>query len=314
MARRILLLSLVFAWFARPSHLLADQPSVQSRLSAAVAEVGAELQLEVEVSGASGETAPPEVTVDGLEIRYAGPSSSTQIQFINGRVLKDVRTTHVYQVVPQKEGDFTIPALSVAVDGKTFRTQPIGLKVQKGAAGQDGSAQGAQARAFAEIRTKRTDAYVGEALDVEVRLYVDAQIRLEEVTNAPELTSDSFTVQKFPRFEEDSEQRDGRLYRVVIFRTSLTPTKAGKLEIGPCTIPFVAQVQRQRRNRPKSLFGGLLDDDFFDPFGAFAERRRFDAKAAAFTLNVKPLPTTGRPKSFSGAVGQFSFEAEVREE
>lgn len=276
--------------------------SLQAQLSDQVTEVGSEVELSITITGANGDPTVSNLQVEGLDIQYEGPQVSRQIQMMNGQFSQTVQTTLVYRITPKREGDFTIPALTIKVDGNTYDTRPTSLKVTKGAQQQGG-------QVFAEIKIPKKTIYVGETLSLEVRLWVDGQIRLDEVTNAPELSGDSFSLQKFPRVEQGVDQKDGRTYRVFTFRTSMTPTKAGKLSIGPCDIPFVAQVPRQKQKRQRG-FGSIFDDDFFDPFGAFAERKRYTAKAAALELDVKPLPTQNKPANFSGGIGQFTFDAE----
>jgi hypothetical protein len=288
--------------------LRAADVSVNAQLSHRAAEVGAAVQLQIEVKNGN-RTDPPDVSVEGLSIRYEGSPRSQRVEWINGRVSQEIQTTHIYQVTPKREGDFTIPAITVQVDGQTYRTQPVALKVQKGAP-DAGNASG-EAKAFAEIEVKNKSAYVGEAVPVEVRLYVDERARLEDVTHMPELTSDAFTTQKFPRFTTQKETRDGRSYNVIVFRTVMTPSKAGKLTIGPCDIPFIAQKPRNRPKQRRSVFDSIFgNDDFFDPSGIFGERQRYNAQAPAIEFEVKPLPSEGRPRDFAGAVGQFHFEAE----
>jgi hypothetical protein len=288
--------------------LRAADVSVSARLSHRVAEVGAAVQLQIEVKNGD-RTEPPDVRVEGLEIRYEGSPRSQRVEIINGRVNRESETTHVYQIVPKREGDFTIPGINVEVDGQVYRTQPVALKVQKGAPGTADAS--AEARAFAEIEVKKKTAYVGEAVPVEVRLYVDVRARLEDVTNMPELVGDGFTTLKFPQPGDVRETRDGQTYRVIVFRTVMTPGKAGKLSIGPCEIPFIAQKPRPRLKRQRSVFDSIFgNDDFFDPFGAFTERQRYTATAPAVEIEVKPLPAEGRPRDFSGAVGKFQFTAE----
>lgn len=300
MRARVLALIAMFA----ASLAAAADVSVSAQFSHRTAEVGSQVQFQIEIKGAGGDVTPPTVQVDGLEVRFAFPSTSHQVQFINGRMTSERKTTLVYEVVPKREGDFLIPPLQLEVEGKIYRTEPAALKVQKGGAMQDGSAP---LNALAEIEVKRTRVYLGEVVPVEVRLLADERMRVEEVPNMPELTGDGFTIQKFPKFTQSKEVREGREYTVVSFRTAMTPTKAGKLSIGPCEIPFIAQVQRAKRQQRRSLFDQFFSDDFFNPLNT--ERRRFTATAAAVELDVRPLPVDGRPRSFSGAVGQFEFEA-----
>jgi hypothetical protein len=284
--------------------------SVRSQLTHRSVETGTAAQLHVIVSGHTSETVPPDVTVDGLDIEYLGPSTSRQISIVNGQMSSRVQTTHVFQIIARNEGDFTIPALEVQVEGRSYRTQPIGLKAVKPStpAGDPDAAP----RHFAEISIGKKTAWLGEVLPVELRLYVDGRIRLEEVTHMPELTGDGFTMQKFPRFEQERETRDGREYNVVVFRTVMVPGKAGKLKIGPCEIPFVGQIPVARaRNRNRSVFDSLFgDDDFFGQLRGYSERRRLSGEAEAVEIEIKPLPADGRPASFTGAVGQFQFAGE----
>ena len=70
--------------------------------------------------------APGIPRVDGLEIVPVGQQSSMQI--INGVVTAN--SAYIYQVTPNRAGHFTIPAITAAGAGST---QPIGLRVEKGA-------------------------------------------------------------------------------------------------------------------------------------------------------------------------------------
>jgi hypothetical protein len=264
------------------------------------------MQLEIHVSGGEVDEGAPSIKVDGLDINFVGPSYSRRFEIINGRTKVSVDTTYIYQVTAEREGDFAIPAVSLKVGGRTYNTQRIALKVQKGNArsGDVRSGESAKVIAFAEVDVAKKTAYVGEVVPVEVRLYLTAGVRAE-VTSVIEIPGDGFTVQKTPEPLQQSEMRNGTEYNVFTYRTVMTPSKAGKLSVGPTEIPFVAQVPRPGRSQLRS-FGGTLFEDFFD----FSERRRFNAKAPAVEIDVKPLPAEGRPKNFSGAVGHFSFQAD----
>jgi hypothetical protein len=300
---------LCLAWLMSTVVALAQEVSVTARIGERTTEVNEPVQFEIEVSGATGNVDPPDVKVDGLEIQYAGPSSSRNIQIINGRMTSEIKTTFMYQIMPKREGDFTIPGQMLVVDGRPYKTQPIALKVQKG--GDSGTEQGNGQRAFAEIVADKRTAYVGETFPVEVRFYVDRAVRMGEM-NMPSLGEGSFTAQKFPQPQQTIENRNGRDYTVYIFRTAVAPTKTGKLTLGPTDITFLAQMplpggqaRRQRRNSP---FGML--DDLFNMRDSFGQVARYTVKAETLEIDVKTLPTEGRPKGFSGAIGHFEFEAE----
>lgn len=311
MRARISQLVTLCVWLASAALAVSADVAVSARLSHRTAEVGETVQLEVEVDGAQSDVEPPEIKVDGLEVRYAGPSTSQNIQVVNGRVTTERKTTHIYRVVASREGDFTIPPLWLVVDGRPYKTEPIALKVEKARESSNGEVQ---TRAFAEVEVTKKSAYVGEVLPVEVRFYLDSEVGFDGEMNVPSLGENGFTAQKFPQPQQQMETRNGRQYRTIIFQTAVTPTKAGKLTLGPCEIPFVAQMplssEDQGRTRRRNDPFNMLFDDFFGARRRMSPPQRYVAKAAAVEIDVKPLPTEGRPKDFSGAVGRFQFEAE----
>jgi hypothetical protein len=285
---------------------------IRALVRPATTQVGESVQFSIEIDNARGRIMGPEVTVDGLEVVYRGTSQRHQTQLGTGGSSSTSTFSLNYEVVAKREGDFTIPALNVVVDGKTLQTKPVALKVQKGG-GATAQADSAIGKAFAEIRVKKGNIYIGQAVPVEVRLYIDSRVRVGEISGF-ELTGDGFTAQKFPKYEQEQETRGDRTYNVVAFRTILTPSRAGKITLGPCEIPLVAQVPRDRKRQRRTMLDSIFgDDDFFAPFGGggFSEPQRYKAEAPALDINVKPLPTEGRPRDFGGAVGQFQFTAET---
>lgn len=301
---------LCLVWMLSTFAASAQEVSVAAKVSDTTTEVGEPVQFQIEVSGATSGVEPADVKVDGMEVQYAGPQSSRSIQITNGRMTSEMKTIFSYQLTPTREGQFTIPAQFLVVDGRPYKTQPIVLKVQKG--DDPGNPQGNGERAFAEIVTDKHTAYVGETFPVELNLYIDRSARVGDM-NMPTLGEGSYTAPKFPQPRQTIKQRNGRDYTVYTFQTTVTPTKGGKLTLGPSEITFIAQMplpgnrqaQRRRRNDPF----GMLDD--FLNFGTnLGQVAKYTVKAAGFDIEVKTPPTEGRPKGFSGAIGQFEFEAE----
>ena len=264
--------------------------------------VGTPLQFELRCAGTNRVGQPPPIQVEGLDIRYLGPS--TQMQIINGATSSSV--THIYQVVPLRVGNFTIPAIEVELDGRRFRTAPLPLTVTPGQPAAAPTADLPMDKiGFAEVTVSKTTAYVGEALVAEVRLLVDARVQ-SQIETLPQFEGDGFTKTKLGEPRRETTQRDGREYNVVAFRTAITPHKAGKIAIGPAEFSFIAQIPRAQRQRQRSIF------DMFDAFGSggLTAQQRVNAKAPAVEITVKPLPVQGRPANFAGAVGSYQFTAE----
>jgi hypothetical protein len=302
MLTRLFLLSiLLFAAVANAADV-----AVRTQMSRMTSVIGDPVQLEIRVSGARHLGSPPEIKVDGLDIEYAGSGSESQIRMENGSFSRDETIVLNYQIVPQRNGSFTIPAVTVEADGKNYSTKPVGLTVQPSSA-TNGEVDTDQL-SFAEIVVPKKTIYLGEAIPVEVRLYVDSKVKWQPI-RMPELEGEGFTKQKMPEpRNNDQVERNGKDYDLLTFKTVISPSRTGELTLGPCEIPFNAMIPRARPpGRSRSPFD-IFGDTFADPF--FSVRQTLKAKAPAVQLTVKPLPLVGQPSDFSGAVGEFQFSAE----
>lgn len=281
----------------------AADVSVHALLNRTISVIGDPVIFQIKVSGARRNADPPEISVDGLDIQYAGASEQAMLRLQNGAFISEHTRIYSYQVVPQKNGKFTIPPVTVEADGKTYSTQPVGLTVQpsSSANGDDD----AEKQAFAELVVPKKTIFLGESIPVEFRLYVDARIRWQPGESPPELGGEGWAKQKMPEPRSDQVERDGREYDLLTFKTLVTPSRAGKLTLGPSEIQFQARIPRaERRGGALDPFGGIFNDPFFSAV------REMKVKAPAVEVTVKPLPQAGKPADFSGAVGQFQFSAE----
>ena len=282
----------------------AAEVSVKASLSRSVTVIGEPVQLQIKITNAKRAGNPPDVAVDGLDIRYAGPSTNSVMRLDQNGFHSETTTVQVYQVTAAKNGTFTIPAVEVDADGKKYKTEPVTLTVQASAV-EDAARPQAQGKL--EIILPKNTAYVGEMIPVELRLIVDARVRWQVVA-MPEISGEGFTKQKIPEPRRPQHAtKDGRDCDVLVFKTAITPGKAGKISIGPGEVVYNVQVPRARRSGPRSMFDLLDDDAFGDPL--FAQTQQIKVKAEPVELTVKPLPAAGRPRDFSGAVGTFQFSA-----
>ena len=297
-------IALIFTWLGVACAATRAEPKATASLSQTTISPGDATSMTIDVSGVQQLNPPQSIAVDGLEIQYNGYLQSTQIN--NGRVDRHVSLT--YMVSAMKPGAFTIPAIEVRTEAGVLKTEPVALKVETRAPGTQ-RAGGNDPVAFAQIEVPRKTVYLGEAVPVEVRLFVDKRIRWR-IEEMPVLEGEGFTKVKFPRPREEMARRDGQDYEVLTFRTTISPGKAGKVTLGPMEVPFLASIPRAKRARPKSPLD-LFDNGFFDePFGPFGQMERRKVTAEAAELDVKPLPAAGRPDGFSGAVGKFEMAVE----
>ncbi len=283
----------------------AADVAVKASLSRGVTVIGELVQFQIRITNAKRAGDPPDVKADGLDIRYLGPSTSTSMRVDGTGFHSESTTIQVYEVTAEKNGTFTIPAVDVDAGGQKLKTEPVTLTVQKSTVDDEARPH---PQGILEIAVPKKTAFVGEMIPVELRLYVDARIRLQ-TAGMPEISGEGFTRQKFPQPQQpEVVSKNGRDYNLIIFKTAITPGKAGKISIGPGELLYNAQIPRARRSGSRSMFD--LDDVFGDPF--FAETRQVKVKAEPVELTVKPLPAAGKPRDFSGAVGNFQFSGEGR--
>jgi BatD DUF11 like domain len=308
--------------------VLAFAQKVTADLSQEVTAVGQPVQLNISVVGGRGAQVPNQLNVPGLDVRFAGRSE--QVNVVNFQMT--VSAIYSYLVIPTQTGDFVIPAIPVTVGGRTYKTSPLTLRVGGNSGGvpvmpalpvqpsqpspgqQYPTAQMPQGRptparqngdpAFGDLIIPKKTAYVGEIIPVEVRFYFSEAYPVR-LADRPSFSGDGFTVLNFSKPVQREQEVNGQMYNVVIFQTAITPVKPGSLEVTPANIE--AQI-----SMPDSGQQGGQDDffnNFFNGSGFGMQAKQVTVSTKPQQVEVKPLPSEGRPDDFSGAIGQFSLQA-----
>src|SRR3954469_16367388 len=101
----------IFAFLLAAVTLRAEEPRVQASFSQETADVGDTVQFTIQITGGEDAERPPNLKLDGLDIRYVGPSSSWNLQFENGSIQRTALVSHTYDVTPRRAGEFTMPAV-----------------------------------------------------------------------------------------------------------------------------------------------------------------------------------------------------------
>jgi predicted house-cleaning noncanonical NTP pyrophosphatase (MazG superfamily) len=226
-----------------------------------------------------------------------GPSQSISNSWING--VRSFSKTYSYFLAPKERGNFTIGQATIEIDSKIFKTLPVSITVT---AAVDKPKDPNDPDYIVEqnihlvAEVSKTNPYLNEAITVVYKLYVSENTG---VSNWRELD--------VPRYNDFWSQNidikgikiqngtyNGEDYRYVVLRkTVLYPQKTGKLNIEPLTLDITVDVPTNRRD----IFGGRL-----------MQSVHRTVAAGNRTINVKPLPETGRPIDFTGAVGDFDFK------
>jgi hypothetical protein len=139
------------------------------------------------------------------------------------------------------------------------------------------------------LRVSKTNAYVGELIPIDIRVY---GLVIDEL-QVPTLKSDGFTIGAQAQGVRGREPVGNNIYNVYSFQMTVAPAKAGTLSLGPAEAPMLIRVPMQGR---RSVFDEM--------WGAF-QRQQFTARSEPVTINVMPLPATNRPPTFNGALGNF---------
>ena len=264
--------------------------------------MGEATQLRLEVRGTQDVPRMQLPEVDGLDIKYVGPSR--QVSMVNGRV--DSSVTHTYTVFPLRTGDFTIPALLLNFKGQDYRSDPIALKVLDADSSAAGKNLELADRIYLNMKVAEDDVYVNQGIPVSLVFYVTG-LNVRQVS-APDLNSQGFLVKDYEQKPQQGQTvKDGLRFNVVEFKTIVYPTREGNLALNPARMDVNIEIPAEERRNKQS---GLFSDAFFDHF--FSNQvKTLSLKSNGLTLNVKPLPEKGKPDNFSNAVGEFDFKATV---
>jgi len=225
---------------------------------------------------------PAAPNVPGLSIASIGQSS--QFNFINGQSSSIL--SYNFLVRAAQPGDYTIPALSAMVDGKTLTSQPLKLRVLKSGA-PTAESEIIGKNAFLKLVAAKNEVYLGEVLPLEIRLYA----RQGNLRQQPQLSQDGFTVGKMIQQPVTKTLINNQYYSLLIFKTFVIPVKTGRLLLGPATMLLAVP----HPNARVSVFGEIVD--WMDA----------TLTADALTIEVNPLPTNNVPSDFNGAVGSYSL-------
>lgn len=250
----------------------------------------ATLALKFEDGQPQGTPQLPEIA--GLQFSYVGPASS--FSFVNGRTSSSV--THNFSVKPTQVGEFTIPALTVQLGNEKLTSEPVKFKVTRAAAPTPGSEAEQQSLALLRIVLPKKEIFAGETMVIEQQLLVRAGAQNVANLDVPPLQLEGCTGGKAIQGRQRQTVVGNTAFTLFPFYIPVTAMKSGEIKVGPVDGTVIVILPSQQR-------------DGFDPFGMFNRgiQQRVALSAPEQTLTVLPLPETGKPASFSGAVGSYQM-------
>ena len=229
--------------------------------------------------------------IDGLEnFDVLSTSQSTSTTIVNGAVTYQ-KNLH-YTIMPKNAGQFAMRA-NIQYNGQTYVTNTLQVIVGEGQENNEESGQDL----FVKTIISQASAYLGEKIVVAYELY--SRYNIENFGFTDYTAIDGAIVKDMPQDQAKAEYvylDEVRYVKYEVKQIIFDPIKAG-----PITIPaFNLQVNVITNNS----FGGF-----------FSRSEPFYLQSEAKELQVLPLPTEGKPKDFSGIVGELQIEgAYSREE
>ena len=278
---------------------------------------GSEFQLEYEVNTQNVKSYQSITKIPGFEILY-GPSksSSFSMQIINGHQSSVSSVTFGYTLASTKTGTFTMPRMTVNVDGQSYTSNAVTVKVVASAGGNSASSRNRNNNGydnavasksapghisnkdlFITVTANKSKIYEQEPVLLTYRVYT--RLNLTQLAGKmPDLKG--FMVKEVPLTKQKSfsfgTYNGQNYYTTVWSQYVMFPQQTGKLTIPPIQFDGIVVFPDQNVD---------LLDAFFNGGGGGIQRKK-SVMAPALNVNVLPLPQ--KPAEYSGAVGNFSIK------
>ena len=306
----------------RPCPMAAQEIQISASVDKETVTLNDQIYLYVQISGNSNNIPEPEMpSLPNFSVYSSGRSQN--FSMINGQVSASLQYNYV--LVPRFVGRSEIGPIAVKVNGKVFQTAPMSITVLRpnaaappappgarpaprpsGGAGSQGAApgaapaQGQHPPLFASAAVDKKKAYVNEQVTLTVRFHTSINLLGNPEYVPPDLSG--FFSEDLPPVRTYRADIGGRPYLVMEVKTALFSSTPGAKTVSPATVR--CQVQRPSDFDPFAA-------DFFQQFfggGAYAARTQ-EIKSDPVTLLIEPLPESGKPADFSGAVGKYGLAA-----
>ena len=220
----------------------------------------------------------------GLQI--VGEQRSQNVSYVNGKGV--IEEGIILAFVAEKEGKYRIGAAKIVINGKTYTSKPVDVVVKGTGLTHNNFRSNTSQPVFLQSKVSKTNPYVNEQVGLSVKLYVKDLSYLNRKQNFRQGNLDGLSPKIVKSSPENIKQEivGGKQYfSEEIARYYVFPQKPGKIEIDPFSVDVVLPTT----------------------YGA----EPVEVRSNPVVINAKALPEEGKPKNFSGAVGQFKMNASV---
>ncbi len=305
--------------------------SIEMTASKSRLAMGDSLTLDITISDADGTINKPNVgTIDGFSSYSQGHSQ--EITIMNGK--QSSRSVFSYVLIANSQGTKSIGPFEIKIGDRMYKIAPIQVVVTNEPANAgpvssrntvnsvtQSSVYAPPKRAlptnsidnqdiFVKVWFDKDEVYVNEAATLTYTLYTRLSATYKGFDKEPETTG--FWIEDFPpdkTIRRTEQTINGSRYVVAdVRKIAIFPTQAGIFSIDPGVLSTAVE---------------LRSDDNFDTFFSYNIFGRRGSNFPSFmsqivpklisadkvTLTVKELPEAGKPKNFSGAVGDYRLES-----
>jgi hypothetical protein len=299
-------------------HAMAQEELAYETIQPARIKLGESATLRVtSLSGELRSVTLP--TVSGLTFEEIGRSQG--LEFVNGTSLPS--SSILIRVTPQMAGIFSIPGLtpkseptvldvvsadepnpSALIAHKPAPTPPLvsTTPLPKGVELKAGGA------AFVHLVIPRHEVYVGESVPVDIEVGVRPGI-VTSLNGLPTLNGGEFTLNNLSRQPERRDRViEGSPFLVMTWHSVLAAVKPGDFSLSVDT-PLTVKINT--RSAEDMAFAAWLGGPFLQSMYNGIAPKETTISSPPSELKVLPLPTEGRPKDFSGAVGDFQVASDI---
>ena len=237
--------------------------------------------------------------VPGLQFGTPSRSFSQNIDFNSGQV--NARLTLAYSVVPQREGEFAIPALTAEVNGQQYSSSPLKLVVAKASAPTTAAVNSGNEVAFMKLLLPQKRVYVGQTLTAQLQIYLRDDVQNNSQPQFTGTPADGLTLGKSAGGGQSQTHIGNHAYTVLPILLAVTATKSGTLTLGPFTANMVVVLPSQ--NQGGDPFAQL---GFRSPFFN-GERKQISLATEQVSVESLPLPEQGKPAGFKDLLAKVSI-------
>ena len=276
------------------SSLIIAQVNFEATLSKKKLGLNERLRIDFVMNKNGDNFTPP--NFENFQI-IGGPNQSIKTSYLNGE--QSFSKTFSYFLKPLKKGKLVIYQATVTIDGQEYKSLPVEVNVTNSVKGANSNSDNEyfdddNIELIASV--SKSSPYINEPITIVYKLYYKSPINVSNAneSEAPKY-KDFFTQNiKIPQLKVNRETYKGQIYNVVDWRkVVLYPQRDGNLEISPLSLNLVLDFPTNKRD----FFGNIIRDQASKIITTGSK-----------IITVRKLPDNGKPKNFSGAVGQFEFD------